>query len=189
MKIFPGMPLARVRCLLLAAIFIAAPLAVAGGIARAQNVDLSTDQVTVDLSVIDGSGTGPAAAPYMTRPQGLAPRLGLLLPGNKNPVSRLHVAVPKGTGRIKLKRPGSKVKKAAKRVARKKPPAKKPAIKKPKPPKVAAVKPPKVTAAKPPEPLMTAPAPPAPKAVAKATPKPAAKPPASKKAAPKPAPQ
>lgn len=180
MTIFPGMNLARVRCLLLAAIFIAASLGVAGGIARAQNVDLSTDQVTVDLSVIDGSGTGPAAAPFMTRPQGLAPRLGLLLPGNKNPVSRLHIAVPKGTARIKLKRPGSKVKKAAKRVARKKPPVKKPEIKKPEPPKVAA--------AKPPEPLITvpappaSPAPPAPKktAVAKATPKPAASKPVEK---------
>ncbi len=177
MKIFPGMLLARACCLLLAAIFIAAPLAVAGGGARAQSVDLSTDQVTVDLSVIEGSGSGPAAAPYMTRRQGFAPRLGLLLPGNKNPVSRLHVAAPKGTGGIKLKRPGSTVKKTAKRVARKKPPAKKPEIKKPKPPKVAA--------AKPPEPLITAPvAPPAPPAsktaVAKAVPKPASKPPASK---------
>ena len=172
MKIFPVIFLARVRGALLAAIFLAASLGVAGGIARAQSVDLSTDQVTVDLSVIDGSGTGPAAAPFMTRPQGLAPRLGLLLPGNKNPVSQLHVAAPKGTARIKLKRPGSKVEKAAKRVARKKPPAKKPEIKKPEPPKVAA--------AKPPEPLITAPAPPAPKAVAKTTPKPVAKPPASK---------
>ena len=187
MKIFPGMLLVRARCLLLAAIFITAPLAVAGGGARAQSVDLSTDQVTVDLSVIEGSGTGPAAAPYMTRPQGLAPRLGLLLPGNKNPVSRLHVAVPQGTGRIKLKRPGSKVKKTPRRMARKKPPAKKPEIKKPEPPKVAA--------SKPPEPLITAPAPsasPASKtAVAKAIPKPASKPPASKpveKAAAKPSP-
>ena len=182
MKIFPGMLLVRARCLLLAAIFIAVPLAVAGDIARAQGVDLSTDQVTVDLSVIEGSGTGPAAVPYMTRPQGLAPRLGLLLPGNKNPVSQLHVAVPKGTGRIKLKRPGSKVKKTARRVARKKPPAKKPAIKKPEPPKVAATKPP--------EPLITAPASPAPPtsktAVAKATPEPASKP--VEKAAAKPSP-
>ncbi len=176
------MLLVRARCLLLAAIFIAAPLAVAGGIARAQSVDLSTDQVTVDLSVIEGSGAG-TAVPYMTRPQGLAPRRGLLLPGNKNPVSRLHVVVPKGTGRIKLKRPGSKVKKTAKRVVRKKPPVKKPEIKKPKPPKVAATKPP--------EPLITAPAPPASK-TAKAAPKPASKPPASKsmgKAAAKPSPQ
>ena len=75
MKIFPVIFLARVRGALLAAIFLAASLGVAGGIARAQSVDLSTDQVTVDLSVIDGSGTGPAAAPFMTRPQGLAPRL------------------------------------------------------------------------------------------------------------------
>ena len=174
MKIFPVIFLARVRGALLAAIFLAASLGVAGGIARAQSVDLSTDQVTVDLSVIDGSGTGPAAASFMTRPQGLAPRLGLLLPGNKNPVSQLHVAAPKGTARIKLKRPGSKVEKAAKRVARKKP------------------EPPKGAAAKPPEPLITAPAPPAPKAVAKTTPKPVAKPPASKpmeKAAAKPKPE
>ncbi len=62
MKIFPGMSLARARCLLLAAIFIAAPLAVVGGIAKAQSVDLSTDQVTIDLSVIEGSGAGSAAA-------------------------------------------------------------------------------------------------------------------------------
>ena len=179
MKIFPGMSLARVRCFLLAAIFIATPLAVVGGTAKAQGVDLSTDQVTVDLSVIEGSGTGSAAAPYMTRPQGFAPRQGLLLPGNKNPVSQLHVVVPKGTGRIKLKRPGRKVKKTAKRVVRKKPPAKKPEIKKPEPPKVAA--------AKPPEPLITAPAPPASKtAIAKAVPKPASKP--VKKAAAKPSP-
>ncbi len=178
MKIFPGMLLVRARCLLLTAIFIAVPLAVVGDIARAQGVDLSTDQVTVDLSVIEGSGTGPATVPYMTRPQGLAPRLGLLLPGNKNPVSQLHVAVPKGTGRIKLKRPGSKVKKTARRVARKKPPVKKPEIKKPEPPKVAATKQP--------GPLITAPAPTAPKAVAKTTPKPASKP--VEKAAVKPSP-
>lgn len=184
MKIFPGMLLARACRLLLTAIFIAAPLAVASGGARAQGVDLSTDQVTVDLSVIEGSGIGPAAVPYMTRPQGFAPRLGLLLPGNKNPVSQLHVVVPEGTGRIKLKRPGSKVKKTARRVARKKPPAKKPAIKKPEPPKVAATKPP--------EPLITAPpAPPAPKAVAPA-PKAVAKAAVAKatpEPAPKPAPQ
>jgi hypothetical protein len=39
--------------------------------------------------------------------------------GRKNPLSRLHVAVPKGP-RIKLKPPSAKGKKAAKRVARKK---------------------------------------------------------------------
>ena len=181
MKIFPGMLLVRARCLLLAAIFIAAPLAVVGDTARAQGVDLSTDQVTVDLSVIEGSGTGPGAVPYMTRPQGLAPSQGLLLPGNKNPVSQLHVVVPKGTGRIKLKRPGSKVKKTARRVVRKKPSAKKPEIKKPEPPKVAATKPP--------EPLITAPAPPAPKAIAKAAPKPASKPVAKADAKPSPPPE
>ncbi len=179
MKIFPEMLLMRTRCLLLAAIFIATPLAVVGNTARAQSVDLSTDQVTVDLSVIDGSGAGPAAVPYMARPLGLAPRLGLLLPGSKNPVSQLHVAVPKGAGRIKLKRPGSKVKKAKRRVARKKAVAKKPRVKMPMPPKVAATKPP--------EPLITAAAAPAPKAVAKAavtkaTPKPAPKPAPQKQA-------
>ena len=176
MKIFPGMLLVRARRLLLAAIFIAAPLAGVVDTAKAQSVDLSTDQVTVDLSVIEGSGTGSAAGPYMTRPQGLAPRLGLLLPGNKNPVSQLHVVVPKETGRIKLKRPGSKVKKTARRVVRKKPAVKKPKIKKPEAPKVAATKPP--------EPLITAPAPPAPKAIAKAASKPSPPPePASRQQA------
>jgi len=164
------MLLAPARRLLLTAILVAAPLSLIGNAAKAQGVDLSTDEVSVDLSVIEGPGTSPAAAPYMARPQGLASRQGLLLPGSKNPVSQLHVAVPKGTGTIKLKRPGSKVKKTTRRVARKKPPVRKPEIKKPEPPKVAATKPP--------EPLTSAPpAPPAEaKPVVEAEPKPAPKP-------------
>lgn len=155
MKIFP-------RVFLVAA--IAAVSMIASNSTRAQNIDLSTDQVTVDLSVIEGSGSGASTAPYMTRTPGLGAGRGLLLPGTRNPVSKLHVPTPKGTARIKLRKPGTKPKK---KVARKAPPAKKtkPAVKKPVPPTVAAVKPPEPKTAMPPKA--------APKPVAKAEPKPA----------------
>ena len=116
-----------------------------------------------------------------------------MLPGRKNPLSRLHVGVPKGP-RIKLKPPSAKGKKAAKRVARKKPKPKKPAM-----PAVTATKLPaplKAPVAPPPEPAKPAKkmaaaksAPPAPPAVEKTVVKKPAPPPAKapKKAAePKP---
>ena len=160
MKFFPGILLASVRCLWMATLLMAASLVVAGSDAQAQSLDLSTDQVTVDLSVIEGSRSTPApATPYVPRSSGPAPRQGLLLPGRKNPVSQLHVAAPKGGARIKLKKPGTRTKKPAKRVAKKV--AKKAPVQKPKPPVVAAVKPP--------APVTTA----APAAAAPALPKPA----------------
>ncbi len=178
MNTFPGMLLASVRRLWMAAAVVAVSLMASGNAAQAQNIDLSTDQVTVDLSVIDDSGVGPATAePYMARPQGTPFGRSLLLPGRKNPVSQLHVPAPKGTARIKLKKPGTRTKKPAERVARKAPRAKKAAAQKPVPPAVAAVKPPEPLTTPPPALPAAAPPPPetAPKAVAKAEPKPAPK--------------
>lgn len=172
MNTYPGMLLASVRRLWMAAAVATVSLMASGNAAQAQNIDLSTDQVTIDLSVIDDSGSGPATAPpYMARPQGTPFGQGLLLPGRKNPVSRLHVPAPKETARIKLKKPGTITKEPAKQVA------KKAAAKKPTPPAVAAVKPPEPLTTPPLAMPATAPPPPetAPKAVAKAEPKPAPK--------------
>ena len=198
MKILPGPFLASARRLMMVAALAAVSLSFGGSGAKAQgNVDLSTDHVTVDLSVIGDFGGSPAAGtPYLVRSPGTGARRGLLLPGRKNPLSRLHVAVPKGP-RIKLKPPSAKGKKAAKRVARKKPKPKKPAM-----PAVTATKLPaplKAPVAPPPEPAKPAKkmaaaksAPPAPPAVEKTVVKKPAPPPAKapKKAAePKPAPK
>ncbi|MCH7936160.1 MAG: OmpA family protein [Proteobacteria bacterium] len=207
MKTLPGPFLAPARRLMMAAALAAVSLSFAGNGAKAQvSVDLSTENVTVDLSVIGDSGGSPAAGlPYMVRPPGTGAGRGLLLPGRKNPVSRLHVAVPESP-RIKLKPPSAmgaaKGKKAAKRVARKKPSPRKPKPKKPAMPAVAAAKPPApLTApvAPPPEPAKPAkemaaaePAPPAPPSAEKPVVKKPAPPPAKtpKKAAePKPAPK
>ena len=205
MKILPGPFLASARRLMMVAALAAVSLSFGGSGAKAQgSVDLSTDHVTVDLSVIGDSGGSPAAGtPYLVRPPGTGARRGLLLPGRKNPVSRLLVAVPKDP-RIKLKPPSAKGKKAAKRVARKKPKPKKPAM-----PAVAATKPPaplkapvKAPVALPLEPAKPAKklaaaksAPPAPPAVEKTVVKKPAPPPAKapkkaaeRKPAPKPKP-
>jgi len=146
------------------------------GGANAQNVDLSTDQVTIDLSVLDGLSTAPAASTYIARPAGQAPRQGLQLPGRKNPVSQLHVTTPKAGVRIKLKKPGTRAKRIVKRAVRKAPKVKKAVIKRPKPPTVAAVKPPAPLIKSPPAAMPAAPKS-APKTVAKKkpAPKPAAK--------------
>ncbi|PPR74369.1 MAG: hypothetical protein CFH03_00163 [Alphaproteobacteria bacterium MarineAlpha3_Bin2] len=171
MKFLPGMLMASVRCLWMATLLSVASLVVTGSDVRAQNVDLSTDQVTVDLSVIDGPSSAPMpAAPFVTRFSSPTPRQGLLLPGRKNPVSRLHVAAPKGGARIKLKKPGTRTKKIAKRAAKKVPKkipkVKKAIIEKPKPPVVATVKPPAPLKKAPP----AAAAPALPKAAPKAAP-------------------
>ena len=163
--------MASVRCLWMATLLSVASLVVTGSDVRAQNVDLSTDQVTVDLSVIDGPSSAPMpAAPFVTRFSSPTPRQGLLLPGRKNPVSRLHVAAPKGGARIKLKKPGTRTKKIAKRAAKKVPKkipkVKKAIIEKPKPPVVATVKPPAPLKKAPP----AAAAPALPKAAPKAAP-------------------
>lgn len=186
MKILPGPFLASARRLMMAAALAAVSLSFAGTGAEAQGiVDLSTDNVTVDLSVIGDSGGSPAAGtPYMVRPFGTGARLGLLVPGRKNPVSRLHVTAPKSP-RIKLRPPSAMGKKAAKRVARKKSIPKKPKTKKPAMPAVAATKPPApLTApvAPPPEPAKPA------KKMAAAKPAPPAPPPAEKPVVKKPAP-
>ena len=185
-KTLPGPFLASARRLMMGAALAAVSLCFGGSAAKAQgSVDLSTDHVTVDLSVIGDSGGSPAAGtPYLVRPPGTGARRGLLVPGRKNPVSQLHVAVPKSP-RIKLKPPSAKGKKAAKRVARKKSIPKKPKTKKPAMPAVAATKPPApLTApvAPPPEPAKPA------KKMAAAKPAPPAPPPAEKPVVKKPAP-
>ena len=111
-------------------------------------------------------------------------------PGARTPVSKLHVAVPKATGRIKLRKPGSKPKKAVKRVSKKtkkKTRIKKAKIAKPAPPTVAASKPPApVVAAAPVKQKAAKPA--TEKIVAAKTEKPAVEKPQPPKAAPPPAP-
>ncbi len=144
MKTLPGRLLASTRrCLALAAAVAAFSLTASGIGALAQTgVDLSTENVTVDLSVIEDSGTRPALmAPRLARPSvGRVPG-GLLLPGPKNPQSQLYVAAPgKSRSGITLKPPMAK--KAAKRVARKKPKKKMPKAKKPAAPAVVATEPP-----------------------------------------------
>ena len=198
MKILPSPFLASARRLMMVAVLAAVSLSFGGTGAKAQGiVDLSTDNVTVDLSVIGDSGGSPAAGtPYMVRPFGTGARRGLLVPGRKNPVSRLHVTAPKSP-RIKLRPPSAKGKKTAKRVARKKSIPKKPKTKKPAMPAVAATKPPApLTApvAPPPEPAKPAekmaaakPIPPTPPLTEKPAPPPAKAP--EKAAEPKPAPK
>lgn len=170
MKTLPGRLLASTRRLAFAAAVAAFSLTASGIGALAQTgIDLSTENVTVDLSVIGDIGAKPSlVAPGMVRPStGRVPG-GLLLPGYRNPVSRLHVATPgKSGGGITLKPPTAK--KAAKRVARKTPKRKKPKARKPAPPAVAATQPPAPLTA-PPEP-----APPA-EQIAKAPPPPVATP-------------
>ncbi|MFQ5766305.1 MAG: OmpA family protein, partial [Rhodospirillales bacterium] len=142
-----------------------------------------------DLSVIEGAGgRGPAPAPYVVGPRGTPSVSGLLVPGPRNPTSKLHVVVPKGLGmeKVTLRPPGSKPKKPPKRVAKPKP--------KPATPPVAASEPPAARAKAAPAAPPPAAAPVAPakepakepaKAMAKAAPP--APPPAAKPAAkPKP---
>ncbi|MDA1023077.1 MAG: OmpA family protein [Proteobacteria bacterium] len=170
--------------------------------AEAQSVDLSTNNVDVDLSVIDQAGSVPSPGlTYGTPPGFSTPRSGLLLPGATPPRSRLHVAAPEETGRIKLRPPGTKSKKPAKRVARKKVRTAKPKPPMPAKPALPASKPPApLTASAPPappvpkEPAKPAKAPEKAKMVAKKTPEKTAKatppvaPPAPPKAAPSPPP-
>jgi outer membrane protein OmpA-like peptidoglycan-associated protein len=177
------------RTHLLAAIFLIAHMAVSLNAAQAQAPDLSTDEVTVDLSVIDNPGAAPASVPYMAASPASTPRLGLMLPGAKTPISKLHVAVPKATGRIKLRKPGSKPRKTARRSSKKtkkKARIKRAKIAKPAPPTIAATKPPAPLKSAPPAAPVAAPAPVKQKTAKTA--KPAVKMPEKPKAAPPPAP-
>ncbi len=178
--------------LFLRATFLGSLLLVMNGLdASAQSIDLSTDNVTVDLSVIGDSGAGPVpGSSFLARPSGGGPRMGLLVPGGRNPVSQLHVRVPGASpDRIKLRRPGTKKKKPVKRVAKKKvkkpkpapapvavskPPAPPEAKKPAKPEKTVAKAPP--APPKPAKPKMKSSAPPAPPAPAAPAPVTAAKP-------------
>jgi len=183
------MLMSSARTHLLAAIFLIAPMAVSLNAAQAQAPDLSTDEVTVDLSVIDNPGAAPASVPYMAASPASTPRLGLMLPGAKTPISKLHVAVPKATGRIKLRKPGSKPRKTARRSSKKtkkKARIKRAKIAKPAPPTIAATKPPVPLKSAPPAAPVAAPAPVKQKTAKTA--KPAVKMPEKPKAAPPPAP-
>ncbi|MFQ5765955.1 MAG: OmpA family protein [Rhodospirillales bacterium] len=178
MKFCPGTVLASVRRFSAICVLAVVPLTAGASGAHAQSgVDLSTDHVTVDLSVIEGAGRGrgPAPAPYVIGPRGTPSGGGLLMPGPRNPRSTLHVVVPKGKGmeKVTLRPPGSKPKKQPKRVAKPKPP-------KAKPEKHA---PPPVAATEPPAALTTSPPPKPTKEMAKAAP-PAPPPAAAKPAAP-----
>ncbi len=132
------------------------PLLYSGGTTWAQGVDLSTEHVTIDLSVLGDMGApmaaGAASMPPMTaQPRGHG---GLLMPGPTNPTSRLHVTVPTGAGgeRITLRPPSAAPKKT---VAA---PATKPAAAKGSAPKKPAERP---IASAPPAPLMSPPPAPA----------------------------
>lgn len=190
MRTFPGILLAPVRRLLAAAFFAALALATSADGVGAQNFDLSTNNVTVDLSVIEDSGVGPAPGwGYSVPPSRSGPGYGLLVPGRKSPKSKLHVTVPRGAvkGRIKLRPPGAKKKKPARRVARKKPRKAKPAVKKPSVPAVTKAKPPESPAMAKETPKPAEPAKPVAKGEPPAPPPAVAKP-VVKKAAPPPPP-
>ncbi len=188
MRTFPGILLAPVRRLLAVAFFAALSLAASADGVDAQNFDLSTNNVTVDLSVIEDSGVGPAPGwGYSVPPSRSGPGYGLLVPGRKSPKSKLHVTAPRGAGkgRIKLRPPGAKKKKPARRVARKKPRKAMPAVKKPSVPAVAKAKLPESPAmakepskpAEPAKPVAKVESPAPPPAVAKPVVKKAAPPP------------
>lgn len=145
--------------ILLALVVTAMPLLSSGGAARAQGVDLNTEHVTVDLSVIGDMGqpmpSGAALpSPMVAQPRGAG---GLLVPGPTNPMSRLHVAVPAGPGgeRITLKPPSAAPKKSAAAPAARTTPAKKPAPAKPAKKTIASAPPAPLTAP-PPAPAMPA---------------------------------
>lgn len=129
-----------------------------GSAARAQGVDLNTEHVTVDLSVIgDMSRPMPSGtalpSPMVAQPRGAS---GLLVPGPTNPMSRLHVVVPAGPGgeRITLKPPSAAPKKSAAVPAAKTTPAKKSVPAKPADKTVASAPPAPLTV--PPAPAMSA---------------------------------
>ncbi|MGH6660301.1 MAG: OmpA family protein [Rhodospirillales bacterium] len=118
---------------LLALVVAAVPLLSSGSAARAQGVDLNTEHVTVDLSVIGDMGRpmfsgAVSPSPMVAQPRGAG---GLLVPGPTNPMSRLHVAVPAGPGgeRITLKPPSAAPKKTVAAPAAKKSAPAKPADK------------------------------------------------------------
>ena len=171
------------RRLILGATVVAFPLLTGAGFVHAQNaIDLNTENVTVDLSVIGDSGGRATAGAASTSPLASRPGGGLLLPAPTNPTSQLHVAVPRGPdGGIKLRPPSSTPKPVAKKSA---PPAKKPEPRKPAKPAVAATEAPApLTASPPTEPAVAA----APAAKA-APPTPPAMTAPTKKDAPAPAP-
>lgn len=140
MTTLPSILLVSVPRLVLAFLLAVLPLAVSGDGARAQSgIDLSTENVTVDLSVIgEGAARAPlAGALHLVRPPAAGGTGGLLVPGPRNPVSRLLVAVPKSGGRsgITLKPPTpEKPKKPAKAAAKPKPKPKKKMVAEKKPP-------------------------------------------------------
>jgi len=152
-------PPTQARHILLALVVAAAPVLSFGDAARAQGVDLNTEHVTVDLSVIGDMG-GPmppgaaSTSPMAAQPRGAG---GLLVPGPAMPTSRLHVAVPGGPGgeRITLKPPSAAPKKTVAAPAAKTTPGKAPAPAKPAE-KTVATAPPAPLTTPPPAPTMPA---------------------------------
>ncbi len=165
----PAAEVASVARSILALLVAAVPMLATVGTAHAQaNVDLSTDHVTVDLSVIGDMGAPMASGGAATvAPPGTMSRSGgLLVPGTRNPTSQLHVAVPPGPGgeKITLRPPGGKPKTATAPhkpapAAAKKPAPAKPAAKpeaKPEEKTAAASSPPAPLTAPPPAPAVAA---------------------------------
>jgi outer membrane protein OmpA-like peptidoglycan-associated protein len=148
--------LARARHLILVATVSALPLIASVGPAGAQRgVDLNTDNVTVDLSVIGESHRPARVGAASTAPIATPSGGGLLVPGPSTPRSQLHVAVPYGPDSVVKLRPPSGAPKQTVAPT----PAKKAAPAKPRTPAKPAEPP--AAATEPPAPLTAAPPPPA----------------------------
>jgi outer membrane protein OmpA-like peptidoglycan-associated protein len=112
--------------------------------------DISTEHVKIDLSVINDPGPRKSSLPYYRNSRESKPRLDLLLPGSSAPTSRLHISIPKATGKIKLKLENKSIKpsKQILKKAKKKEYSNQVKIKKPVLPTITATKPPAPLVAK-----------------------------------------
>ena len=161
MQASQGEVLASARRLILVAAVLALSWTVGAGPVGAQSgVDLNTENVTVDLSVIGQSHRPAQPGVASTAPIASQSGGGLLVPGPSNPSSQLHVMVPYGPGSVVKLRPPSQAAKrtAATTPARKSAPAKAPAsTKRAEPPKAATEPPAPLTAAPPPPAVIAVP--------------------------------
>ena len=88
----------------------------------AQILDVSTDFVKIDLSVINNPGPKSKPQSFLTRKRNIEFPRGLLLPGSSTPTSKLHITIPefsskKMPGKLRLKNPegSTKLKKSVKK--------------------------------------------------------------------------
>jgi hypothetical protein len=127
-----------------AALFYLTCIVFSSNFAYAQMPDISTEHVKIDLSVINDPGPRKSSLPYYRNSRESKPRLDLLLPGSSAPTSRLHISIPKATGKIKLKLENKAIKpsKQILKKAKKKEYSNQVKIKKPVLPTITATKPP-----------------------------------------------